>query len=123
MTRPSQWLGAYLSIGLATLFYIADKARGGKLHPTQLAHLGLSHEFFELQESKSLSAAQNVLVAAAAAPPFIPGQVLDDNKAYDGGYLDSMPIGTDRCYERFDLREHSSDLAKTDHAAPPATSP
>ena len=92
VTRPSQWLGAYLSIGLATLFYIADKARGGKLHPTQLAHLGLSHEFFELQESKSLSTAQNVLVAAAAAPPFIPGQVLDDNKAYDGGYLDSMPI-------------------------------
>lgn len=92
VTRPSRWLGPRISIGLATLFYMADKALGGKLHPTMLTRLGLSHEFFMLQESTNLGQAQRLLVAAAAAPPFIPAQTLDDKSAFDGGYLDSMPI-------------------------------
>lgn len=92
VTRPSRWLGPGISIGLATLFYMADKALGGKLHPTKLARLGLSHEFFALQDSANLADAQRLLVAAAAAPPFIPGQILADRKAFDGGYLDSMPV-------------------------------
>ena len=92
VTRSSRWLGPGLSIGLATLFYMAEKVFGGKLHPTKLARLGLSHEFFLLQELNDLRAAQNLLIAAAAAPPFIPGQSIGNQKAFDGGYLDSMPI-------------------------------
>jgi len=92
VTRPSLWLGPRISVALATLAYMTDKAFGGKLHPTTLARLGLSHEFFVLQESTDLKEAHRLLVAAAAAPPFIPGQTLVDQKAFDGGYVDSMPI-------------------------------
>jgi predicted acylesterase/phospholipase RssA len=54
--------------------------------------LGLRHEFIELQQCANPANACNLLVAAAAAPPFLSAQRIDGRHAIDGGYLDNAPL-------------------------------
>jgi len=96
VTRPSPWLGQRLSVGIATLMYLADKCFGKQLHPNAAKRMGLSHELFELADSPNHDQACNVLVASAAAPPFIPARYINEKIALDGGYVDSMPITSPR---------------------------
>lgn len=92
LTRPARLLGLSGSVAAGTLAYLVDKHIGNRLHPRLPRMLGLRHEFHPLQQCRSLADAQNLLVAAAAAPPFLSAQRVNGKHAIDGGYLDNAPL-------------------------------
>jgi hypothetical protein len=92
LTRPARALGLGGSVMAGTLAYLVDKHLGNRLHPRLPQLLGLRHEFLELQQCANPADACNLLVAAAAAPPFLSAQRIDGRHAIDGGYLDNAPI-------------------------------
>ncbi|WP_426701469.1 patatin-like phospholipase family protein [Rhodanobacter sp. Col0626] len=92
ITRPARALGLGGSIMAGTLAYLIDKHVWNRLHPRLPRLLGLRHEFLELQKCTDVADARNLLVAAAAAPPFLSAQRIDGRHAIDGGYLDNAPI-------------------------------
>jgi predicted acylesterase/phospholipase RssA len=85
---------------VGTLAYLVDKHTGNRLHPRLPRLLGLRHEFHPLQQCDSLADARNLLVAAAAAPPFLSAQRVNGNHAIDGGYLDNAPVPAQSAAER-----------------------
>jgi hypothetical protein len=91
-TRPARALGLGGSVVAGTLGYLVDKHLWHRLHPRLPRLLGLRHEFLELQRCANPADARNLLVAAAAAPPFLSAQRIDGRHAIDGGYLDNAPI-------------------------------
>lgn len=99
-TRPARMLGLGGSVAAGTLAYLVDKHLWNRLHPRLPRLLGLRHEFHELQQCANLADAQNLLVAAAAAPPFLSSQRITGNHAIDGGYLDNVPIPPQTTIER-----------------------
>jgi predicted patatin/cPLA2 family phospholipase len=90
--RPSPWLGLHLSTLAGTLAYIVDKHISHSIHPRLPRWLGLRQGYMDLQDCTSLPQAQNLLSAAAAAPPFMQAQRLDGGYALDGGFVDNAPI-------------------------------
>lgn len=99
-TRPARMLGLGGSVAAGTLAYLLDKHLWNRLHPRLPRLLGLQHEFHELQQCMNLTDAQNLLVAAAAAPPFLSAQRINGSHAIDGGYLDNVPIPPQAMAER-----------------------
>jgi predicted acylesterase/phospholipase RssA len=99
-TRPARWLGLGGSVVIGTLAYLVDKYSGSRLHPGLPRMLGLHQEFLEPQACTSVAEAQNLLVAAAAAPPFLSAQRIGGAHAIDGGYFDNAPIPPQMDVER-----------------------
>lgn len=92
LTRPARVLGLGGSVFAGTLAYLVDKHVRNRLHPRLPRLLGLRHEFLELQQCANPEDACNLLVAAAAAPPFLSAQRIGGRHAIDGGYLDNAPL-------------------------------
>jgi predicted acylesterase/phospholipase RssA len=92
LTRPARALGLKGSIVAGTLGYLIDKWVWNRLHPGLPRLFGMRQDFVELQQCANLAEAQTLLVAAAAAPPFLRSQQVGDGLAIDGGYLDSVPL-------------------------------
>ncbi len=91
-TRPSPWLGLHVSTLVGTLAYIVDKHIGHSIHPRLPRWLGLRQGYMDLQDCASLAQAQNLISAAAAAPPFMKARRVGDGNALDGGFVDNAPI-------------------------------
>jgi len=92
LTRPARALGLSGSVVAGTLAYLVDKFVWNRLHPRLPRMLGLRQEFLELQHCATLDEARALLLAAAAAPPFMSAQHVSGSAAIDGGYLDSVPV-------------------------------
>lgn len=92
LTRPARALGLGGSVVAGTLAHLLDKRPGIRLHPRLPKWLGLRHEFRELGQCATLAEARNLLVAAAAAPPFLSAQHIDGRHAIDGGYRGNAPL-------------------------------
>ena len=92
VSRPSTLLRKHGSIVAATLAYIVDKKIVHSIHPRLPRYLGLKQEFYDLQDCNSAGAAQELLNAAAAAPPLTHSVLLDGKWAFDGGYTNNAPV-------------------------------
>ncbi len=92
IARPATLLGKHGSIVAGTLAYIVDKKISHGIHPRLPKWLGLHQEFLQLEQCDSAEAAQDLLNAAAAAPPFTLPITLGGQWAFDGGYVDNAPI-------------------------------
>jgi len=99
-TRPARLLGLGGSLAAGTLAYMVDRYLANRLHPRLPRWLGLHYEFIDLQQCDDLAAAKNLLVSAAAAPPFLSAQRIDGRHAIDGGYADNAPIPEQTATER-----------------------
>lgn len=91
-TRPARLLGLGGSLAAGTVAYMIDRYVANRLHPRLPRWLGLRYEFIDLQQCSDLAEAKNLLVSAAAAPPFLSAQRIDGRHAIDGGYVDNAPI-------------------------------
>ncbi|WP_199536131.1 patatin-like phospholipase family protein [Dyella solisilvae] len=94
LTRPARALGLGGSVVAGTLAYLVDKFVWNRLHPRLPRMLGLRQEFLDLKQCSTLAEARKLLLAAAAAPPFMPAQEVAGGVAIDGGYLDSVAVPT-----------------------------
>jgi predicted acylesterase/phospholipase RssA len=92
LTRPTRWLGLQGSMVAGTLAYIVDKHVSHSIHPRLPEWLGLRRDFLDLHDCADASAAQALLAAAAAAPPFMHATQIGGQGALDGGYTDNAPI-------------------------------
>jgi len=92
VSRPSLLLGKHGSIIAATLAYLLDKKLAHAIHPRLPRYLGLRQQFYDLQRSTSVEAAQGLLNASAAAPPLTHPVRWDGEWAFDGGYTDNAPL-------------------------------
>jgi predicted acylesterase/phospholipase RssA len=92
LTRPARALGLKGSMVAGTCAYLVDKFVWNRLHPRLPRMLGLRQEFVGLQQCATLAEARTLLLAAAAAPPFLSAQQVAGSVAIDGGYLDSVPV-------------------------------
>lgn len=92
-TRPSPLLGLHLSTLAGTLAYLVDKHVSNSIHPRLPALLGLKLGFMNLHDCTSAAQAQNLIAAAAAAPPFMRVRQVAGRAALDGGFVDNAPIG------------------------------
>lgn len=91
--RPSPVLGLHLSTLAGTLAYLVDKHIGHSIHPRLPRWLGLQPDWMDLHDCTTLAQAQNLLSAAAAAPPFMRARLVAGRAALDGGFVDNAPIG------------------------------
>ncbi len=91
--RPSPRLGLHLSTLAGTLAYMVDKHISHSIHPRLPRWLGLKQGFMDLHDCTSAAQAQNLISAAAAAPPFMRARHVDGLAALDGGFVDNAPIG------------------------------
>ena len=91
--RPHPLLGLHLSTLAGTLAYVVDKHINHSIHPRLPQLLGLKLGYVDLHDCTSLAAAQNLLSAAAAAPPFMRARFVAGVPALDGGFVDNAPIG------------------------------
>lgn len=92
LTRPARWLGLQGSMVAGTVAYIMDKHVSHSIHPRLPKWLGLRQDFHDLHACADASAAQALLAAAAAAPPFMHATRIGGQAALDGGYTDNAPI-------------------------------
>ncbi|GLQ97925.1 patatin-like phospholipase family protein [Dyella mobilis] len=92
VTRPAKMLGLKGSVAAATLAYLVDKFVANRIHPRLPTLLGLRQDLLELHACADADEAQTLLVAAAAAQPFIPARRVAGRIAFDGGYTDNAPI-------------------------------
>jgi predicted patatin/cPLA2 family phospholipase len=92
ITRPARMLGLSGSVAAATLAYLVDKFVANRIHPRLPKMLGLRQDMLDLQDCASVDDAMTLLVAAAAAQPFIPARRIAGRAAFDGGYTDNAPI-------------------------------
>lgn len=92
VTRPARALGMGGSVAAGTLAYLVDKFVRGSLHPRLPKLFGLRQDFLDLQACTSVEESQSLLIAAAAAQPFIPAQRIAGRFAFDGGYTDNAPL-------------------------------
>jgi predicted acylesterase/phospholipase RssA len=92
ITRPARWLGLQGSMLAGTLAYIVDKHVSHSIHPRLPKWLGLRQDFLDLHGCADAGAAQALLAAAAAAPPFMHATQIGGQGALDGGYTDNAPI-------------------------------
>lgn len=100
VTRPVRMLGLSGSIVAATFAYLADKFLANRIHPRLPKMLGLPQDMFDLHACTSVDEALTLLVAAAAAQPFIPARRIGGRAAFDGGYTDNAPIPPQQENER-----------------------
>jgi predicted patatin/cPLA2 family phospholipase len=92
VTRPARMLGLGGSVAVATLAYVVDKFVANHIHPRLPKLLGLRQDMFDLHACDNVDDALTLLVAAAAAQPFIPARRIAGRAAFDGGYTDNAPI-------------------------------
>lgn len=92
ITRPALALGLAGSVAAGMVAYIVDKHIWNSIHPRLPRFLGLRQDFVSLRECVSIEDAQAALVAAAAAPPFMPARYIKGQAAIDGGFTDNAPI-------------------------------
>lgn len=92
LTRPARLLGMGGSIVAGTLAYAVDKYLGNAIHPRLPAVLGLRQDFLVLNDCGAVEDAQNLLIAAACAPPIMAARIVGTGRAFDGGYTDNAPI-------------------------------
>ncbi|WP_130620085.1 patatin-like phospholipase family protein [Dyella amyloliquefaciens] len=91
-TRPSRALGLAGSLFAGTLAHVLDKHLWHRIHPELPRRFGLRQDYAVLNTCADPAEAQNILVAAAAAPPLIRTRTVDALPALDGGYVDSAPV-------------------------------
>ena len=91
--RPSPVLGLHLSTLAGTLAYIVDKHISNSIHPRLPTLLGLKLGFMNLHDCTNAAQAQNLISAAAAAPPFMRVRQVAGRAALDGGFVDNAPTG------------------------------
>ncbi len=92
ITRPARVLGLAGSVAVGTVAYVVDKHVWNSIHPRLPRWLGLRQDFVDLHDCATLADAQNLLSAAAAAPPFMASRRVGAAMAMDGGYTDNAPI-------------------------------
>lgn len=92
VTHPIRLLGSTISISLATVAYLIDKKVWHNIHPQLPKYFGLRQGFYPLHECSTLEDAQDLLCAAAAAPPVMPPVKIRGICTFDGGYTDNAPI-------------------------------
>lgn len=92
ITRPSRLLGLSGSVFAGTCAHLLDKYMSNSLHPTLPRRLGLRQDFFTIDDQTSVEETQALLVASAAAPPFMNARLLHGEFALDGGYVDNAPV-------------------------------
>ena len=100
LTRPAPFLGMGGSITAGTLFYLVDKYVWNSIHPRLPKMLGLRQDFLVINECATVEDAQNLLVAAASAPPFMASRIVGAGRAFDGGYTDNAPIPPQSLHEK-----------------------
>jgi predicted acylesterase/phospholipase RssA len=100
VTRPARMLGLSGSVATATLAYLIDKFVANRIHPRLPKMLGLRQDMLDLHACSDAGEALTLLVAAAAAQPFIPARHVAGRVAFDGGYIDNAPIPTQHDIER-----------------------
>jgi predicted acylesterase/phospholipase RssA len=100
VTRPARLLGVSGSVVAATLAYLIDKFVANRIHPRLPKLLGLRQDLLDLHECSSVDDALALLVAAAAAQPFIPAREVSGRIAFDGGYIDNAPTPVQQEAER-----------------------
>jgi predicted acylesterase/phospholipase RssA len=92
LTRPARFLGLHASVLAGTVAYLADKYIYSSIHPRLPRYFGLVQEFVSINTCTDAQDAQLLLIAAAAAPPFMPSQKIGSFAALDGGFTDNAPI-------------------------------
>jgi predicted acylesterase/phospholipase RssA len=92
VTRPARMLGFSGSVAVATLAYVVDKFVANHIHPRLPKRLGLRQDLLDLHACANVDEALTLLVAAAAAQPFIPARKIAGRVAFDGGYTDNAPL-------------------------------
>lgn len=92
LTRPSRLLGIGGTIAAGTLAYLVDKYVWNSIHPRLPRMLGLRQDFVVINDCASVEDAQNLLIAAASAPPIMGSRTVGGGLAIDGGYTDNAPI-------------------------------
>ena len=92
LTRPAPHLGVSGTIAAGTLAYLVDKYLWNSIHPRLPKLLGLRQDFVVLNDCATVDDAQNLLVAAASAPPIMGPRIVGGGPAIDGGYTDNAPI-------------------------------
>jgi predicted patatin/cPLA2 family phospholipase len=92
LTRPARFLGMAGSVAAGTLAYLVDKYLWNSIHPRLPGLLGLRQDFMVLNDCADLETAQNLLIAAASAPPIMSARAVAGAGAIDGGYTDNAPI-------------------------------
>jgi hypothetical protein len=100
VTRPARALGMSGSVVAATFAYLLDKFIANRIHPRLPKMLGLRQDLLELHACTSVDEALALLVAAAAAQPFIPARRIGGRIAFDGGYIDNAPTPPQQEAER-----------------------
>lgn len=100
VTPAARALGLAGSVAAGTLAYLVDKKLFHNIHPALPRFLGLKQAFFALQDCSTAQEAQTTLRAAAAAPPFMSGVLLQGGWAFDGGYTDNAPIPAQTANEK-----------------------
>lgn len=92
ISRPARILGLAMSVAAGTAAYFVDKKIWHSIHPRLPRFLGLRQEFLHLRDCDHFQEAQALLIASAAAPPFMHSIRLRKEWAFDGGYIDNAPI-------------------------------
>ena len=91
--RPHPLLGLHVSTLAGTLAYMVDKHISHSIHPRLPSLLGLKQGYMNLHDCTTTGEAQNLLSAAAAAPPFMRSRQVSGRVAIDGGFVDNAPVG------------------------------
>ncbi len=91
VARLPRHLPPVLGIGLGMLAYLADKFVISSIHPRLPGWFGYRAELHALHHLNDATQAQGLLVAAAAAPPFMAPRELNGRLAVDGGLCDNAP--------------------------------
>ena len=92
--RPHPVLGLQVSTLVGMLAYMVDKHINHSIHPRLPQILGLRQGYMNLHDCATLSEAQNLVSAAAAAPPFMRTRYVAGQAAIDGGFVDNAPVGS-----------------------------
>lgn len=92
LTRTARFLGMRGSVVAGTFAYLIDKYVWNSIHPRLPSLMGLRRDFMVLNDCTDIQSAQDLLIAAASAPPIMSARPVGGAHAIDGGYTDNAPI-------------------------------
>jgi nitroreductase len=92
ISRMPRWLSPVTGAALGIAAYQIEKKILHPVHPTFGRKLGYRSEFVRSRDLADPEPLRQALIASGGVPPFMPVTLVHGKPAFDGGFVDNVPV-------------------------------